>query len=45
MNSKEETQAAGKQDWVRPELRRLVAGAAESRRGLVPDGGAGEQGS
>lgn len=45
MTNKEEKQIEGKQDWVRPELRQLVAGAAESRRGAVPDGGGGAQGS
>ncbi|HEY0113081.1 MAG TPA: hypothetical protein VGB59_07995 [Allosphingosinicella sp.] len=36
---------APKQDWVRPELRQLEAGAAESQRGSTPDGGGGNQGS
>jgi hypothetical protein len=36
---------APKRDWVRPELRRLEAGAAESSHGAVPDGGGGNQGS
>ncbi len=34
-----------KQDWVRPELRRIEAGSAESQRGVTPDGGGGAQGS
>jgi hypothetical protein len=34
-----------KQDWARPELRRLQAGSAESRDGQTRDGGAGFQGS
>jgi len=34
-----------KQDWVRPELKQLNAGAAESQRGTRPDGGGGAQGS
>jgi hypothetical protein len=36
---------AEKQEWVRPELKQLVAGAAESRDGTRPDGGGGDQGS
>jgi hypothetical protein len=34
-----------RQEWVKPELRRLEAGAAESQRGATPDGGGGNQGS
>jgi hypothetical protein len=34
-----------KRDWVRPELKQLVAGAAESQRGARADGGGGAQGS
>jgi hypothetical protein len=34
-----------KQEWVRPELKQLVAGAAESQAGANPDGGGGAQGS
>lgn len=34
-----------KRDWVRPTVRRLEAGAAESRTGATPDGGGGFQGS
>lgn len=45
MGNKKEKQIGGKQEWVRPELRKLVAGAAESRRGAMPDGGGGAQGS
>ena len=30
--------AAVKQEWVRPELKQLVAGAAESSDGATPDG-------
>jgi hypothetical protein len=36
---------SGKREWVRPELRQLEAGAAESQRGATPDGGGGNQGS
>lgn len=35
----------GKRTWVRPEVTQIKAGAAESRRGNVPDGGGGNQGS
>jgi hypothetical protein len=34
-----------KREWVRPELKRLAAGSAESQRGAIPDGGGGFQGS
>ena len=34
-----------KKDWVRPELTRLEAGAAESSHNTVPDGGGGAQAS
>lgn len=34
-----------KREWHRPEVKRLEAGAAESQRGNVPDGGGGFQGS
>lgn len=34
-----------RQDWVRPELRRIEAGSAESQRGTQADGGGGVQGS
>lgn len=34
-----------KRDWVRPQLQRLEAGAAESSHGATPDGGGGNQGS
>jgi hypothetical protein len=37
--------SAPKQDWVRPELRRLDAGAAESTHNANTDGGGGNQGS
>jgi hypothetical protein len=36
---------APKREWVRPELKRLEAGAAESQGGPTPDGGGGAQGS
>lgn len=34
-----------KQEWVRPELKLLEAGAAESQSGNTPDGGGGAQSS
>ena len=34
-----------KGDWIRPEFKRLEAGAAESQRGGTADGGGGNQGS
>lgn len=34
-----------KREWVRPELKKIDAGAAESRDGSTPDGGGGQQGS
>lgn len=34
-----------KQKWVRPELKKLAAGAAESLTGARADGGGGQQGS
>ena len=34
-----------KKVWVRPELKTLSAGAAESQRGNINDGGTGFQGS
>ena len=34
-----------KREWVRPELKTLVAGAAESQRGARADGGGANQGS
>lgn len=40
---KHDTEAV-KQGWVRPELKRLEAGAAESSDGLTPDG-SGQQAS
>jgi hypothetical protein len=36
---------ASKREWTRPEVTRVVAGAAESQRGATPDGGGGNQGS
>lgn len=41
----EKKQGIEKREWVRPELQRLEAGAAESQRGGSPDGGGGFQGS
>lgn len=37
--------ASAKRKWVRPELKVLEAGSAESQRGPTPDGGGGFQGS
>jgi hypothetical protein len=34
-----------KKRWVKPELKQLKAGSAESQRGNNPDGGGGFQGS
>lgn len=39
------TAAQEKREWVRPTMRRLAAGAAESRQGGTTDGGGGFQGS
>lgn len=44
VNQQEQNKSV-KQEWVRPELKQLVAGAAESQRGARPDGGGGAQGS
>ncbi len=38
-------QQEAKRGWVRPELKTLEAGAAETLRGPVSDGGGGNQGS
>ncbi|MGZ8348526.1 MAG: hypothetical protein ACXWUX_14475 [Allosphingosinicella sp.] len=38
-------ESSARREWIQPELRRLEAGAAESERGAVPDGGGGAQGS
>lgn len=45
MNTIQEHDGVAKQEWVRPELKQLVAGAAESQSGTTPDGGGGLQGS
>jgi hypothetical protein len=37
--------AARKEEWTRPERKRLEAGAAESSHGGAPDGGGGNQAS
>ncbi|HEX8512020.1 MAG TPA: hypothetical protein VF688_02815 [Allosphingosinicella sp.] len=37
--------SAPKRDWIRPGLKRLEAGAAESQAGGNTDGGGGLQGS
>jgi hypothetical protein len=37
--------AANKPEWVRPQLKHLDAGSAESRDGPAGDGGGGLQGS
>ncbi|MDB5692729.1 MAG: hypothetical protein JWO81_1792 [Alphaproteobacteria bacterium] len=34
-----------KREWIRPEMQRLLAGAAESQKASVPDGGGGFQAS
>lgn len=44
MNKVEIETAAVKQEWVRPELKQIVAGAAESSDGLTQDG-SGQQAS
>lgn len=44
MNS-EMSKGNDKLEWVRPELKQLVAGAAESSDGATADGGGGLQGS
>jgi hypothetical protein len=38
-------QSAARRDWIRPELRRMEAGAAESSHNTVADGGGGNQAS
>ena len=43
--NKNMTAPVQKQDWVRPELRHIEAGSAESQRGNIADGGGGAQGS
>jgi len=45
MNETSKEQIVEKREWVRPELRRLEAGAAESSHGAVADGGGGPQAS
>ena len=40
-----ENAAQTKREWVRPQVRSLEAGAAESQAGLNTDGGGGAQGS
>lgn len=44
MNTKTKHQAP-KREWIRPQLQRLEAGAAESSHGNTADGGGGNQGS
>ena len=39
MDKKEEPNTSSQREWVVPELKRLEAGAAESQRGVTPDGG------
>lgn len=41
----QKAQATPRREWVRPELQRLEAGAAESQRGAAADGGGVNQGS
>lgn len=38
-------QSGPRRDWIRPELRRIDAGAAESSHLNTPDGGGGAQAS
>ncbi len=38
-------QTPSRREWIRPELRRLDAGAAESSHLTTPDGGGGNQSS
>jgi hypothetical protein len=45
MSDTSEDQNVAKQEWIRPELRRLEAGAAESTHNANSDGGGGNQGS
>ena len=45
MNADMIVNADSKRHWARPEVKRIVAGAAESQRGATPDGGGGNQGS
>jgi hypothetical protein len=47
VNTKDEIQAGAveKSEWVRPEMQRLEAGAAESQKAGVPDAGGGFQAS
>jgi hypothetical protein len=45
MNQNQNQHVAPKRDWVRPNVQRLEAGAAESSHGAIPDGGGGNQGS
>ena len=45
MTKIDEAAQAVKREWVRPQVRFLEAGAAESQGGLNTDGGGGAQGS
>jgi hypothetical protein len=45
MNETSKEQVVARQEWIRPELRRLEAGAAESSHNTIPDGGGGAQAS
>jgi len=45
MNGTSKEQIVKKREWIRPELRRLEAGAAESSHNTIPDGGGGAQAS
>ncbi len=45
MDKKEKLNPSPKREWVEPEVRRLEAGAAESQRATVADGGGGFQAS
>jgi len=45
MNQSQNAPGTPKRDWIRPAVKRLEAGAAESQRGATADGGGGNQGS
>ena len=45
MNQDNNQPAVEKSEWIRPELHRLEAGAAESSHNATADGGGGQQGS
>jgi hypothetical protein len=45
VTNNEQNESPVRREWTQPEVRRLEAGAAESQRGAIPDGGGGAQGS